>query len=238
MELTPHEIRVLGCLAEKEATTPDTYPLSTNALLLACNQRSSRDPVVQYSEDEVTRTLVGLRELELVRTSREGGRVYKHAHLMRQRLGLGDAELALLSVLFLRGPQTPGELRTRTERQHAFATVDDVEQALRSLAGREPPLTAQLERRPGQKESRWAHLIGGESGVQAGSGPPSEAEPVLVAHNTSTPGLLPDDEPLQARVPEPAAGSGGRDALRAELAALREELAQLRARVQTLEDLL
>jgi uncharacterized protein YceH (UPF0502 family) len=157
---------------------------------------------------------------------------------MRQRLGLGDAELALLSVLFLRGPQTPGELRTRTERQHAFATVDDVEQALRSLAGREPPLTAQLERRPGQKESRWAHLIGGESGVQAGSGPPSEAEPVLVAHNTSTPGLLPDDEPLQARVPEPAAGSGGRDALRAELAALREELAQLRARVQTLEDLL
>jgi uncharacterized protein YceH (UPF0502 family) len=238
MELTSQEIRVLGCLAEKEATTPDTYPLSTNALLLACNQRSSRDPVVSYDEDEVTRTLVGLRELELVRTSREGGRVYKHAHLMRQRLGLDDAELALLSVLFLRGPQTPGELRTRTERQHAFATVDDVEQALRGLAGREPPLTAQLERRPGQKESRWAHLLGGETGLQAGSGPPSQAEPLLVLRNTSTPGSLPDDARDQARDREPATGSGDVDALRAELAALREELTELRERVRTLEGLL
>ena len=130
MELTPQEIRILGCLAEKEATTPDTYPLSTNGLLLACNQRSSRDPVVHYDEDEVTRTLVALRERELVRTSREGGRVYKHAHLLRQALGLDGGELAVLSVLFLRGPQTSGELRTRTERQHAFATVDDVEEVL------------------------------------------------------------------------------------------------------------
>ena len=166
MELTPQEIRVLGCLAEKEATTPDTYPLSTNGLLLACNQRSSRDPVVHYDEDEVTRTLVALRERELVRTSREGGRVYKHAHLLRQALGLDGAELAVLSVLFLRGPQTSGELRTRTERQHAFATVDDVEEVLARLARREPALTAQLERRSGQKEPRWAHLLGGAESVE------------------------------------------------------------------------
>jgi uncharacterized protein YceH (UPF0502 family) len=235
MELTPQEIRVLGCLAEKEATTPDAYPLSTNALLLACNQRSSRDPVVSYDEDEVTRTLVGLRERELVRTSREGGRVYKHAHLIRGRLGIDEAELALLSVLFLRGPQTPGELRTRTERQHAFATVDDVEEALRLLARRDPPLTAQLERRPGQKESRWAHLLGGGDAARPPApGPFPEAEPMPGLDTTSEAASLPDQEHRR----ETASGSTDVDTLRAEVSALREELAELRERIETLEGLL
>ncbi len=109
---------MLGCLAEKEATTPDGYPLSTNALVLACNQRSSRDPVVDYDESTVTATLLSLREHGLVRTTRgEGNRVYKHSHLLRETLALAAAALAALSVLMLRGPQTAGELRTRTERQ-------------------------------------------------------------------------------------------------------------------------
>ena len=238
--LHDEQIRVLGCLAEKEATTPDTYPLSTNGLLLACNQRSSRDPVVHYDEDEVTRTLVSLRERELVRTSREGGRVYKHAHLLRQALELDGAELAVLSVLFLRGPQTPGELRTRTERQHAFATVDDAEAVLERLARRDPALTAQLERRPGQKESRWAHLLGGaEVPAPAVSTQPSS----LVVDNTSPgaasgrPSAAGGEELLTVR--DEIAGL--RDeivGLRAEIAALRDELAELRTRVETLEGLL
>jgi uncharacterized protein YceH (UPF0502 family) len=230
MELTPQEIRILGCLAEKEATTPDTYPLSTNALLLACNQRSSRDPVVRYEEDEVTRALVSLRERELVRTSREGGRVYKHAHLLRQALDLDGAELAVLSVLFLRGPQTPGELRTRSERQHAFATVDETEAVLERLARRDPALAVQLERRPGQKESRWAHLLG-------------EAEPparAVFAHPSS---LVLDDTNLVAATGQPPAAADEEQpaarheiaGLRDEIAALRADLADLRTRVETLE---
>jgi uncharacterized protein YceH (UPF0502 family) len=230
MELTPQEIRVLGCLAEKEATTPDTYPLSTNGLLLACNQRSSRDPVVHYDEDEVTRTLVSLRERELVRTSREGGRVYKHAHLLRQALDLDGAELAVLSVLFLRGPQTPGELRTRSERQHGFATVDETEAVLERLARRNPALTAQLERRPGQKEPRWAHLLGA-------------AEPPARAVFAQPSSLVLDNTNLAAATgqPPPAAGEEQPAArheiagLRDQIAALRADLADLRTRVETLE---
>jgi uncharacterized protein len=250
VELTPQEIRVLGCLVEKETTTPDTYPLSTNGLLLACNQRSSRDPVVAYDEDEVTRALVSLRERELVRTAREGGRVYKHAHLLRQRLGIDEGELAVLSVLFLRGAQTSGELRTRSERQHFFASVDEVEQVLGRLSRNEPPLTAQLERRPGQKESRWAHLLGGDEPTPAPS-PPADASLVLANTSASAADLAAGqsaaatldepaalrDEPAALR-DEPAALRDEPAALRDEIAALRKELAELRDRVDTLEGLL
>ena len=230
LELTPQEIRILGCLAEKEATTPDAYPLSTNGLLLACNQRSSRDPVVHYDDDEVTRTLVALRERELVRTSREGGRVYKHAHLLRQALGLDGAELAVLSLLFLRGPQTSGELRTRTERQHAFATVDDVEEVLQRLARREPALTTQLGRRSGQKEPRWAHLLGGAESDE----PRPRSVPDSLVVGTTSPA------PVPGELPEAAEGASlaTEAALRGEIAALRDELAELRTRVETLEELL
>lgn len=227
MELTPPEIRVLGCLAEKEATTPDAYPLSTNGLLLACNQRSSRSPVVAYDEDEVTRALVSLRERELVRTSREGGRAYKHAHLLRQALALCDAELAVLSVLFLRGPQTAGELRSRTERQHLFGSVEDVEQVLERLARRDPPLTAQLDRRPGQKESRWNHLLGSGEPLAP---PALRDDDVLVGATTSA--------SARAATAEDSPASGEVAALRDEIVALREELVELRARVDALEALL
>jgi uncharacterized protein YceH (UPF0502 family) len=163
VNLTAEQTRVLGCLVEKEATTPDAYPLSTNALMLACNQRSSREPVVDYDESTVTGTLISLRELGLVRTTRgEGSRVYKHGHLLRDELGLDAAGLALLSVLMLRGPQTVGELRTRTERQHAFASLETVGVALESLAGRASPLVELLPRGPGQKEARWRQLLTGE----------------------------------------------------------------------------
>lgn len=163
MRLTTEQTRVLGCLVEKEMTTPDGYPLSTNALVLACNQRSSRDPVVDYGESAVTATLTSLRELGLARTARgEGSRVYKHSHLLREALALGPAALAVLSVLMLRGPQTSGELRTRTERQHAFASLASVEETLAELAARDEPLVERLPRAPGQKEARWAHLLGGE----------------------------------------------------------------------------
>lgn len=166
---------MLGCLVEKEATTPDGYPLSTNALVLACNQRSSRDPVVDYDESTVTATLLSLRELGLARTARgDGSRVYKHSHLLREALALDPAALAVLSVLMLRGPQTAGELRTRTERQHPFASLGSLEEALGELAAREEPLAGRLPRAAGQKEARWRELLSGERGA---SEPP--AEPVV-----------------------------------------------------------
>jgi uncharacterized protein len=203
VELTPVEIRVLGCLVEKEATTPEVYPLSTNSLRVACNQRSSRDPVVDYDEGEVTAALVSLRERGLARTVRgEGSRVYKHAHLLPAALGVDPEEVAVLSVLMLRGAQTAGELRTRTERQHLF-TVDEVEQVLQRLAGREPPFVRLLPRQPGQREARWTHLLGAEAGP--------EPEAALPAPDV------------------PAAG------LADEVAALRAELAEVRARVDILE---
>lgn len=196
---------MLGCLVEKEATTPDAYPLSTNALVLACNQRSSRDPVVDYDESTVTATMISLRELGLARTTRgEGSRVYKHAHLLREELGLDATELALLSVLMLRGPQTAGELRTRSERQHAFASLEAVEATLAELAGRASPFVERLPRGPGQKETRWRELLTGEAVTPS---PPVE-------------------------VPKPTRADRS---LEDELAALRRELAELARRVTELE---
>jgi len=182
VRLTAEQTRVLGCLAEKEATTPDGYPLSTNALVLACNQRSSRDPVVDYDERTVTATLLSLRELGLARTARgDGSRVYKHSHLLREALALDPAALAVLSVLMLRGPQTAGELRTRTERQHPFASLESLEGTLGKLAARDEPLVERLPRAPGQKEARWRELVSagpGASEAPAGSPAPSLADAV------------------------------------------------------------
>ena len=205
MELTAEQVRVLGCLAEKEVTTPDGYPLSTNALVLACNQRSSRDPVVDYGEDTVNATLIALRERGLVRTSRgEGSRVYKHAHQLREVLDLDPAELAVLSVLMLRGAQTAGELRTRTDRQQAFSSLGEVEETLERLAGREPPLAVQLPREPGRREARWRHLLG------AASTPVEEARPTELLASATVPSVDP-------------------------FAELCSELADLRRRVERLE---
>jgi uncharacterized protein YceH (UPF0502 family) len=164
MELTPEEIRVLGCLVEKEATTPDNYPLSTNALVSACNQTTNRDPVVSYSEREVDQLMISLREQGLARTVRgDGQRVHKHKHVMGDALGVDRRALAVLSVLMLRGAQTAAELRTRTERYGADLDAESTERTLRALAERDTPLARMLERRPGEREARWVHLVGGEA---------------------------------------------------------------------------
>jgi len=155
--LHPVEIRVLGALLEKEVTTPEYYPLTLNALVNACNQKSSRDPVVNYEEDVVQQALALLRHKGLaVRISGAGHRVEKYAHSLGERLNLGRRESAVLCVLMLRGPQTAGELRGRTERMHEFAEIADVEHCLELLAQRTPePLVAPMPR------GRWCHLLGG-----------------------------------------------------------------------------
>jgi uncharacterized protein YceH (UPF0502 family) len=151
-------LRVLGCLVEKQRTTPDGYPLSLNALRLACNQSTNRDPVVDYDEATIRAALDRLSRLGWVRlASGPGSRAAKYRHLLDDALRLDGAGLSLLAVLMLRGPQTVGELKARTERLHRFDSLDDVEAALAALAERE--LAARQPRRPGQKEERWTHLL-------------------------------------------------------------------------------
>src|SRR5215211_336106 len=136
MDLSAEEIRVLGCLVEKERTTPDQYPLTTNALRLACNQKSGRDPVVDFDERTVDGAMLGLRERKLARTVLGGGRTAKHKHVLGETWGLDDDEMAVLAVLALRGPQTAGELRTRTDRMAALRSPEAVEAVLERLAAR------------------------------------------------------------------------------------------------------
>lgn len=157
--MTEEETRVLGCLIEKAATTPDNYPLSSNALVAACNQSTSRDPVVSYPERVVDAAMLSLRELGLARTVRgDGQRVHKHRHIAGDAWRVDDTELAVLSVLMLRGPQTIAELRTRTSR---YAGADgNVDAALERLARRDVPLAELLPRRPGERETRWRQLVG------------------------------------------------------------------------------
>lgn len=163
MNLTPVQSRVVGCLIEKEMATPDNYPLTMNGLLAACNQTSNRNPVTKLDEATVGNALQNLRAMNVVRiVYSRSNRADKFRHVLDEMLALEPADLALLSVLMLRGPQTAGELRTRTERLHTFGSQDEVDDALRRLAGRTEALVARLERRPGQKESRWAHLLGGD----------------------------------------------------------------------------
>ncbi len=163
MELTAEEIRVLGALMEKEATTPDQYPLSTNALTNACNQKTSRDPVVDYDQRSVASTMLLLRPAGLARTV-ISGRTEKHRHVVDEALGLNRGEVAVLAVLMLRGPQASGELRTRTKRAYGFDSVDEVESVLAGMADRPEPLARNLGRSPGQSQDRWIHLLGGVTG--------------------------------------------------------------------------
>jgi uncharacterized protein YceH (UPF0502 family) len=165
------ELRVLGCLIEKQRTTPDQYPLSLNALRLACNQSTNREPVVAYDEPTIREGLDQLSRRGWVRlASGRGSRAVKYRHLFDEALSLDDADMALLAVLMLRGPQTVAELRTRTERLHHFESTPAVEEALRSLAARE--LTAELGRRPGEREARWTHLLGEDSDEPAAPAAP------------------------------------------------------------------
>lgn len=160
MDADAVELRVLGCLIEKQRTTPDVYPLSLNALRLACNQTTNRDPVVEYDEPTIRGALEHLSRRGWVRlTSGAGSRAAKYRHLLDDAIDVSDAELSLLAVLMLRGPQTPGELKQRTERLHPLASLEEVEGALAGLIER--GLVVHLARRPGQKEARYEQLLGG-----------------------------------------------------------------------------
>jgi uncharacterized protein YceH (UPF0502 family) len=172
--LTETEVRVLGSLIEKDITTPEYYPLSLNALVNACNQKTNRDPVMQLDEDAVRGALEGLQQQRMAGPARGAdSRVTKYEQRLQEVFNFTRPEIAVLCVLLLRGPQTPGELRGRGERLHRFETLEDVQSALQKLMQREPPLAKVLRRQPGTKESRYAHLLAGdvveaEVPVQAG----------------------------------------------------------------------
>lgn len=167
--LSDAEIRVLGALVEKEFTTPEYYPLSLNALVNACNQKTNREPVVSYDEGDVKDALNNLSDKDLVIVcGPRDSRVLKYDNYLADKLGLSAAETAVMCVLMLRGPQTPGELRARTERMHAFGELSEVEETLDGLASRaESPLVTKLPRPPGRKENRYAHLLGGDVAVDS-----------------------------------------------------------------------
>ena len=203
--LTPAETRILGCLLEKERITPENYPLSLNSLIAACNQSTNRDPVVSYDEKTVEAGVDSLREMKLATmTLGAGSRVPKYRHNLLNHFELNQREIALLCVLLLRGPQTPGELRSRTERLQFFDSLEQVESFLADLAKGDDPLVRVLPARPGQKEKRYVQLISGEPVLPADF----EAEfPISVPKENS-----------QSRI----------EALENEIATLRIELRQLR----------
>ncbi len=199
--LTSVEARVLGVLVEKHHTVPDTYPLSLNAIVAGCNQKSSRDPVLELSEADVIAAIDRLRQDTLVIES-SGGRVARYAHNLQRVLQLPSEAVALLAVLLLRGPQTPGELRINAERLHRFSDLSSVEAYLAQLAERSPPLVAALPRAPGAREIRWTHLLGDAPSSQQAFAPATEAAAEPAADRLAV---------LEARIA----------ALEAELAALR-----------------
>jgi len=206
------ELRVLGCLVEKQKTTPDVYPLSLNALRLACNQATNRDPVVDYDEPTIRAALERLSRRGWTRlASGPGSRAAKYRHMLGDALSLGDEELALLCVLVLRGPQTPGELKGRTERLYRFASLEEIQEWLGRLIER--GLVAALARRPGQKEERYAQLLGESQDVPAEREGPASVE----------------------REPEPSALNERVDALEREVRGLHDAVSALRARLDTLE---
>jgi uncharacterized protein len=186
LNLSDFEVRVLGSLAEKAFITPDTYPLSLNAVTMACNQVSNRDPVMQLTDDTVQHTLTALREKKLVREwFPSGSRVPKFDHVLNEIYGLNEAQLAALTLLMLRGPQTAGEIKGRSGRMHTFHEVERVEATMQSMIEeRETPLVIKLPKAPGTKEARYAHLLAGARAVErqevAGSLlPPSSPSPSI-----------------------------------------------------------
>src|SRR3974390_228651 len=168
LELSDVEVRVLGALVEKEVPTPEYYPLSLNALTNACNQKSNRDPMMALDEDAVRRALRSLTDQYIVRSASGDSRVAKFEHRLNEFYNFHRHEIAVLCVLMLRGPQTPGELRTRSERMYEFEDLDAVHAALNLLMRREPPLVKVLPRQPGTKESRYMHLLAGDVASAAG----------------------------------------------------------------------
>jgi uncharacterized protein YceH (UPF0502 family) len=174
VDLTPEEVRVLGALIEKQRTTPDQYPLSLNAIRLACNQSTNRDPIVEFDEATIREALERLSRRRWTRlASGAGSRATKYRHLLDEALGLDVAEISVLTVLMLRGPQTPGELRARTERLHRFDGSDELRETIERLAAR--GLVAGIGRRPGQKEERYAHLLVGDGQEEGPDAVPAAA---------------------------------------------------------------
>jgi hypothetical protein len=231
VDLSAPEIRVLGCLLEKQRTTPEAYPLSLNALRLACNQSTNRDPVVEYDEATIREALHRLSRRRWARlASGPGSRAPKYRHLLDEALALPDDELAVLCVLMLRGPQTPGELKQRTERLHPLADLAAVHATLGRLIERE--LAARLERRPGQKEERYTQLLGEDAAEVA----PAQVAPVEVAPAPVAPATVAAPAPAPAREAPPAAPAPDPrvDRLEGELAALRADVATLRASLDAL----
>jgi uncharacterized protein len=222
VDLSAPEIRVLGCLLEKQRTTPETYPLSLNALRLACNQATNRDPVTEYDEAVVRDALHRLSRRRWARlASGPGSRAPKYRHLLDEALGLPEDELAVLCVLMLRGAQTPGELKQRTERLHPVGDLSAVIATLERLIDRE--LAVRLPRRPGQKEERYAHLL--DDGADEAEAPaPAWAAPPPAVHDDLEAAPAP-----VAAAPDPRVGR-----LEAEVAALRADLDALRASVDAL----
>jgi uncharacterized protein YceH (UPF0502 family) len=210
-DLSPPELRVLGCLIEKEATTPDQYPLTLNSLTLACNQATNREPVVSYDQDTVEEALSGLREKKLARLLYPAhGRVTKYRHVMGETWALTAEELAVLAVLMLRGPQTLNELKSRTERYGSnFADLGGVEGVLDRLAKRPEPLTVRIDRQVGQREDRYAHLLAGPPDLTA----LNQAPPIATDRTSRNERLDRLEEEVQQ--------------LRADFDALRERLADL-----------
>jgi uncharacterized protein YceH (UPF0502 family) len=207
LRLTETEVRVLGALVEKEITTPEYYPLSLNALMNACNQKSNREPVMNLDEDAVRKALRSLTDQYVVRSASSDSRVPKYEHRLNELYNFHRHEIAVLCVLMLRGPQTPGELRTRSERMYAFQDLDAVHAALNLLMRRDPALVKVLPRQPGTKESRYMHLLSGD------------VEPAAPAET---------DSQLQAEV-----AVGGQTE---RLAQLETEVSELRRQLETLRE--
>jgi len=226
MALTPVQVRILGCLMEKERTTPDNYPLTLNALMAACNQTTNRHPVSKLEEATVSNALLNLRGLNLVRiVYSRSNRADRFRQVLDESLALDEGEPAVICLLMLRGPQTASELRARSERLHPFADQEEVDDTLRRLADRAEPLVARIERQPGQKENRWTQLLGGElpgaeaplpPAAPAFDGGPAGATTTAAAGRRDRGGFgVPTSERLAA--------------LEAAIETMRDELARLRA---------
>jgi len=227
VDLTPSEQRVLGVLLEKQRTTPDQYPLTLNALRLGCNQATNRDPVVDFDEETLRDALERLHRRRWTRyASSSGSRASKYRHLLDEALAVTPDEQAVLAVLLLRGPQTPGELRARTERLHRFASADELLETLGGLMDR--GLVREIGRRPGQKEDRWQHMLGGDVPLDQGALPPYREGPP--AASPAATAAARDDEVGRA-----GTGAGRIAAVEAEVRVLRDEVGALRARLEALE---
>ena len=235
MDLSGVEVRVLGCLVEKQLTTPQQYPLTLNALVLACNQSSNRDPVVAYGEDTVEAAVTSVKTLGLVSFVHpsHGRSALRYRHTLGDALGLEERPLALLAVLMLRGPQTSGELRVRTERMVQFADLAEVEAELDALSARHEPLAVRLRRAPGQKEERYATLLSPASSTD----PPADSFSAVSAVSARTSPRPPSPAPTSEPMADIVADAGGDvsslwaavEALQADVSALRAEVEALRA---------